>query len=81
MMKPVLAAGMDSYISKPVTMEALEATLAEPFAAKTATETTADASAAPQTPVVDGAVTPLTAQSPPVTQSEAPATSGVHGQK
>ncbi len=74
-----LAAGMDSYISKPVTMAALEATLAELFAAKPATATAAHASAAPQTPGVDGAAAPL--QSPPVPRSVEPATSGDHGQK
>jgi len=76
-----LAAGMDSYISKPVTMAALEATLAELFAAKPAAATAADASAAPPTPGVDGAAAPLGAQSPPVPQSVEPGTSGVHGQK
>ncbi len=64
-----LAAGMDSYISKPVTMAALEATLAELFAVKPATETTADASAAQPTPGVEGAAAPL--QSPPLPQVQA----------
>ena len=74
-----LAAGMDSYISKPVTMAALETTLAELFAAKPATATTADASAAPPTSGVEGAAAPL--QSPPLPQAQEPATSGDHGHK
>ncbi len=74
-----LAAGMDSYISKPVTMAALEATLAELFAVKPATETTSDASAAPPTPGVEGAAAPL--QSPPLPQAQEPATSCDHGHK
>ena len=70
-----------SYISKPVTIEALEATLAELFAAKPATATTAGASAAPQAPGVNGAAAPLAAHSRPLTHAEAPARSGIHGQK
>ena len=42
-----LAAGMDSYISKPVTQPALEATLAELFALKPPPEATSGADAAP----------------------------------
>jgi two-component system sensor histidine kinase/response regulator len=76
-----LDAGMDSYISKPVTQGALEATLAALFAATPHTEKTADASAAPPTPGVDGAPAPPAPQSVLVPQAAAPATSGVHRQK
>jgi two-component system, sensor histidine kinase and response regulator len=76
-----LAAGMDSYISKPVTQAVLEATLAELFAAKPAPATTADAAPAPQKLGVDDPVAPLAAQSRPDPQPGEPATSGVHRQK
>ncbi len=76
-----LAAGMDSYISKPVTMKALEATLAELFAAKPATESSADASSAPQTPGVQVTVTALGAKSQSLAPAEVSVTSGLDRQK
>ena len=49
-----LAAGMDSYISKPVTQAALEVTLAELFAQKPSAETTSAADAAVPAPAANG---------------------------
>jgi len=49
-----LEAGMDGYISKPVTQQALEAALLELFAPKAASQPDADAAPAPSSPLAGG---------------------------
>jgi CheY-like chemotaxis protein len=65
-----LAAGMDSYISKPVTQAALEASLAELAAQKPPAETTSDADAAAPAPAANGLAPAPGAESRPPSQPE-----------